>query len=145
MTSLELKSRQHYAFFMSINTRWMDNDHYGHVNNVTYYSYFDTIVNSFLIERAKLNIHEDKIVGFVVASSCDYYTPISFPERVEAALRINKLGNKSVEYGVAIFKEDQSRACASGSFTHVFVDRDSGRSTSIPSQIRTVLENTNSA
>lgn len=143
MTSFELKSRQHYSFFMSINTRWMDNDTYGHVNNVAYYSYFDTLVNSYLIECAKFDIHQDKVVGFVVASSCDYYSPISFPDRIEAALRINALGNRSVEYGVAIFKQGEPTASASGCFTHVFVDRELGRSVSIPEHIRDVLEKTN--
>lgn len=143
MIELESKSRQHYAFFMSINSRWMDNDIYGHVNNVSYYSYFDTVVNSYLIEQTNLNIHEDKTVAFVAASSCNYYQPISFPEPIEAALRVNKLGNKSVEYGLAIFKEGESLACAAGSFTHVYVDRERGCSVTIPTHVRDILAQTN--
>ena len=143
MTKLEEKSPQDYPFTMSINTRWMDNDVYGHVNNVTYYSYFDTVVNHYLIEHAGLDIHADKVVGFVVASSCEYHAPISFPEPIIAALTVNKIGNKSIEYGVAIFKHDDSTVCATGSFTHVFVDRERGCSVAIPTTIRSALNKLN--
>ena len=117
----------------------MDNDIYGHVNNVTYYSYFDTVANSYLIERAGLDIANSSSIGFVVASSCQYYTPVAFPQLLEAAFRVNKIGSKSVEYGVAIFNKDNQQACASGTFTHVFVDRSSGQSIQIPDKIRHAL------
>ena len=135
----EQRSRDNYFYFKSINTRWSDNDIYGHVNNVTYYSYFDTVVNCYLIEEAGLDIHNAEAVGFVVASNCEYHVPISFPLPIEAAFRVNKLGSKSVEYGLAIFNDKESDASASGTFTHVFVNRESGQSTAIPSEIRQAL------
>lgn len=136
----DARNRENYHYFKTINTRWMDNDIYGHVNNVTYYSYFDTVANSYLIEKGGLNIQNAKAVGFVVASSCEYHAPIAFPETIEAAFRVNKLGSKSVEYGIAIFNDQNGEACATGIFTHVFVDRASGKSTAIPEQLRQVLE-----
>ena len=117
----------------------MDNDVYGHVNNVTYYSYFDTIANCYLIEQGGLDIHNAPTIGFVVASSCDYHQPIAFPQVLEGAFRVNKIGSKSVEYGVAIFNHEHLEACATGSFTHVFVDRVSGKSVAIPDDIRSSL------
>lgn len=118
----------------------MDNDVYGHVNNVTYYSYFDTVANNYLIEQGGLDIHKAAVVGFVVASNCEYLAPIAYPEQIEVAFRVNKLGNKSVEYGIAIFKAGEPSASAHGTFTHVFVDRQSGESASIPVKIRQALE-----
>ncbi len=132
--------RDGYYYFKTINTRWMDNDIYGHVNNVTYYSYFDTVANCYLIEEAGLDIQNAETVGFVVASSCEYHAPIAFPQTIEAGFRVNKLGSKSVEYGIAIFSDAQEAACASGLFTHVFVDLKSGKSVGIPNQIRQALE-----
>lgn len=131
--------REDYFYFKTINTRWMDNDIYGHVNNVTYYSYFDTVANCYLIEQGGLDIQTAKIVGFVVASACEYHQPIAYPQTIEAAFRVNTLGSKSVEYGVAIFNDDKE-LCASGIFTHVFVDQKSGKSVRIPTQIRQALE-----
>ena len=136
---IEARNRDNYFYFKSINTRWMDNDIYGHVNNVTYYSYFDTVANSYLIEKGGLDILSAEAVGFVVASSCEYHSPIAFPQTIEAAFRVNKLGSKSVEYGIAIFNDEQAEACASGIFTHVFVNRASGKSTVIPTKIRQAL------
>ena len=135
----ENRNRDNYAYFKTISTRWMDNDIYGHVNNVTYYSYFDTVANSYLIERAGLDIQSATSVGFVVASSCDYHAPIAFPQIIEAGFRVNELGSKSVQYGIAIFNDQQQQACASGIFTHVWVDRASGKSIAIPEQIRQAL------
>lgn len=131
--------RSDYLFFAPITTRWMDNDVYGHVNNVTYYSYFDTLANTYLIEEGGLDIHSGDIVGFVVNSGCSYFSPIAYPEKIEGALRINKLGNSSVEYGIAIFKEGSSTAVAQGHFVHVFVDKKSNAPTSIPKQLRDAL------
>lgn len=132
--------RGHYTYFSRITTRWMDNDIYGHVNNVTYYSYFDTVANEFLIEKGGLDIQTASIVGFVVASQCQYLAPIAHPSVIEAGFRVNRLGNSSVEYGIAIFEKGRDNASAFGSFTHVFVDRTTNRSVSIPASIREALE-----
>ncbi|MFT6407866.1 MAG: acyl-CoA thioester hydrolase [Arenicella sp.] len=137
---IEARDRDNYFYFKTINTRWMDNDVYGHVNNVTYYSYFDTVANCYLIEQGGLDIQHASAVGFVVASSCEYHAPIAFPQTIEAAFRVNQLGSKSVQYGIAIFNDQHKEACASGVFTHVFVDRASGKSTAIPNDIRQALE-----
>lgn len=135
----ENRQKADYVYFKEIETRWKDNDIYGHVNNVSYYSYFDTVANCFLIDEAGFDIHKAKEVGFVVASSCDYFSPIAFPETVTAAFRVNRLGTKSVEYGLAIFSEKHDLACAVGRFTHVFVDRATQASVVIPDRIRAAL------
>ncbi len=136
-----LLTRDDFGFFLPITTRWMDNDVYGHVNNVTYYSYFDTIANRYLIEQGKLDIHNGDTIGFVVNSQCNYHSAIAFPDQLQGGLRVNRLGNSSVEYGIGIFKEDENQVAADGTFTHVFVKRDSQRPTPIPSLLRTALEN----
>tara|TARA_A100001015_G_scaffold142965_1_gene158571 strand:+ start:1829 stop:2200 length:372 start_codon:yes stop_codon:yes gene_type:complete len=118
----------------------MDNDTYGHVNNVVYYSYFDTIVNHFLIDRGGLDIHNSAVVGFVVASSCEYMNPISFPDKLEVGLRVDNIGSSSVRYGVVIYKSGKDAPCAEGTFTQVFVDRLSGKSSPIPKGLRHTLE-----
>jgi acyl-CoA thioester hydrolase len=132
--------RDDYKRFQAITTRWHDNDIYGHVNNVTYYSYFDSAVNSYLIEVGGLDIHGGDAVGFVVSSSCDYFASIAFPERIELGLRVGKLGNSSVQYELAVFKEGEEQACAAGRFIHVFVDRESNRPVPIPAELRAALE-----
>jgi len=132
--------RGDYYYFSTITTRWKDNDIYGHVNNVIYYSYFDTAANNYLIERGGFDIKQPTVVGFVVASSCEYHAPISHPQDIEVGFRVNTLGSKSVEYGLAIFKAGEQQACANGTFTHVFVELASGKSTLIPSQLRAALE-----
>ena len=132
-------SRSDYKKFVPITTRWKDNDIYGHVNNVTYYSYFDSAVNRHLIEEGGLDIHDAPIVGFVVNSHCNYLAPIAYPDAIEVGLRVNKLGNSSVTYGVAIFKEDEDTACAYGDFIHVFVEHAANKSVPIPEPIRNAL------
>lgn len=132
--------RADYRHFQPVTTRWHDNDLYGHVNNVVYYSYFDSAVNSFLIERGGLDIHDGQVVGFVVSSSCDYFASIAFPERIEVGLRVARLGNSSVQYELAIFKAGEDEACAAGRFVHVFVDRQSNRPVAIPDALRLALE-----
>lgn len=132
--------RADYYYFLPITTRWMDNDLYGHVNNVVYYSYFDTVANHFLITRGGLDIHNGDVIGYVVNSQCSYESAIAYPERIEGGFRVNRLGSSSVEYGVAIFKEGDDTACAVGTFTHVFVDRHSQRPTPIPPTMRQALE-----
>jgi acyl-CoA thioester hydrolase len=132
--------RANYRYYLPITTRWMDNDLYGHVNNVTYYAYFDSIANTYLIQEGGLDIHAGPAIGYVVSSQCSYKSPIAFPEPIEGALRVNRLGNSSVEYGLAIFKPGEERACAAGTFTHVFVARENDRPTPIPPPIREALQ-----
>jgi acyl-CoA thioester hydrolase len=131
--------RRDYRHFQPISTRWHDNDIYGHVNNVTYYSFFDSAVNTYLIEVGGLDIHNGGVVGFVVSSSCDYFASIAFPERIEIGLRVGKLGNSSVQYELAVFKVGEDEACAAGRFVHVFVDRASNRPLPIPETLRAAL------
>ncbi|MBY0239539.1 MAG: acyl-CoA thioesterase [Burkholderiaceae bacterium] len=117
----------------------MDNDVYGHVNNVVYYSHFDTAVNQFLIERGVLDIHRGEIVGFVVDSGCSYFSSISFPDVIHAGIRVAKLGNSSVRYEIALFRNEDTTPCAAGHFVHVYVERASNRSVPIPNAVRAVL------
>jgi acyl-CoA thioester hydrolase len=131
--------RSDYPHFQPISTRWHDNDIYGHVNNVTYYSYFDSAVNAYLIEVGGLDIHDGEVVGFVVSSSCDYFASIAFPERIEIGLRVAKLGNSSVQYELAVFKQGEEQVCAAGRFVHVFVERASNRPLPIPERLREAL------
>lgn len=132
--------RDAYKVFTELQTRWMDNDIYGHVNNVTYYSYFDTAANQYLIEHGGLDIQNADIVGFVVASSCQYQQPISHPQELDIGFRVNRLGTSSVEYGMAVFKRGDDRSSACGTFTHVFVNRASNKSVPIPARLRAALE-----
>jgi acyl-CoA thioester hydrolase len=134
------ETRARYAYFVEITTRWLDNDVYGHVNNVTYYSYFDTAANLYLIERGGLDIHTSPVIGLVVESKCVYRAPIAFPDRVTAGLRVDRLGNRSVTYGIGIFRADEDVAAAHGHFVHVFVERASRAPTAIPASLRAVLE-----
>lgn len=131
--------REDYFWYTPITTRWMDNDLYGHVNNVVYYAYFDTIANSFLIEEGGFDIHGASEIGYVVQSSCQYRKGVAFPQRLEGGFRVLKLGNSSVTYQLAIFVYGDSEAAAVGEFTHVFVDRDSERPVPIPATLRTAL------
>jgi acyl-CoA thioester hydrolase len=133
-------TRSDYKVFYPLTTRWMDNDIYGHVNNVTYYSYFDTAANTFLIKHCGLDIHGGDTIGFVVSSSCEYLAPIAFPDKIEIGLRIDNLGNSSVQYGLAIFKENEEQACAFGTFIHVFVDRISNKPVTISDAMRSNME-----
>jgi acyl-CoA thioester hydrolase len=129
-----------YKHFQPITTRWHDNDIYGHVNNVVYYGFFDTAVNSYLIQHGGLDIQGGDIVGFVVSSACDYFASIAYPDLIEVGVRVAKLGNSSVQYELAIFREGEKEACAAGRFVHVFVERASNRPTAIPSRLRAALE-----
>ncbi len=133
-------TRDEYLWSCEITTRWSDNDVYHHVNNVVYYSYFDTVANSYLIERGGLDFRDGDVVGFVVNSGCDYHAPIAFPQRLTGGLRVDRLGSSSVTYGIAIFADDGETACANGTFTHVFVDRASGRPVPIPEPLRSALK-----
>jgi acyl-CoA thioester hydrolase len=115
--------RTAYRVFRSLPTRWMDNDVYGHVNNVVYYSFFDTAVNGYLIDAGVLDIHRNAWIGLVVETRCSYFAPIEFPQVVEAGLRVAHLGRSSVRYEVALFLKGQPQSVAGGHFVHVYVDR----------------------
>ena len=132
-------SREKYAHIQRITTRWMDNDVYGHVNNVVYYSYFDTVINTWLIERGGLDIHAGTQIGLCAESQCKFLAPIAFPDVVEAGLRVDRLGTSSVRYGIGLFVEGVEAAAAEGWFVHVFVDRETRRPTAIPDQLREAL------
>ncbi|MGB0866847.1 MAG: acyl-CoA thioesterase [Granulosicoccaceae bacterium] len=140
MSEQAAHSRADYPHIRPIQTRWMDNDVYGHVNNVNYYSYFDTAVNGFLIEQGVLDIHAGEVIGLVVETQCSYLRSLAFPEPVEAGLRVGKLGNSSVRYEIALFKAAEDTPAARGYFVHVYVDRESRRPTSLPVSLRAVLE-----
>lgn len=136
MKRAEPTLRADYPHLTTIETRWMDNDVYGHVNNVVYYSYFDTVINRFLIERGGLNIHKDAVIGVCVTSQCHYFEPVSFPEVLGAGLRVSKLGKSSIIYEIGLFRDNVERAAAQGHFVHVFVDRSTMRPLTVPENIR---------
>jgi acyl-CoA thioester hydrolase len=133
------EKRARYTHFLSIATRWMDNDVYGHVNNVVYYSYFDTVINRYLVNEGGLRIATSAVIGLSVESHCQYLEPIAFPEIIDAGLRVAHLGRSSVRYEIAIFREGAESAAAQGWFVHVFVDRESRNSVEIPERIRAAL------
>ena len=137
---IEPEPRNAYKAFRSIGTRWMDNDAYGHVNNVVYYSWFDTVVNAYLIEHGVLDIHHGEAIGLVVETQCNYFSPLAFPQTVEAGLRVARLGSSSVRYEVALFAQDQDLCAARGHFVHVYVDRVSRRPVSLPQPLKQLLE-----
>lgn len=132
-------SRERYAHFQVITTRWKDNDVYGHVNNVEYYSYFDTVINTFLIRQGGLDIHRGASIGLCVESHCRFDAPIEFPDAVHAGLRVSKLGNSSVRYEIGLFRENEDAPAAEGWFVHVFVDRQSRRPATLPESLRAAL------
>jgi acyl-CoA thioester hydrolase len=132
--------RDRYPHRMPIVTRWMDNDVYGHVNNVVYYSYFDTVVNTYLIRQGALDIHSGAVIGLVVETGCRYFAPLSFPDVVVAGLRVERIGNSSVRYQVGLFRNDETEPCAQGHFTHVYVDRVNRRPAALPAALRAALE-----
>jgi acyl-CoA thioester hydrolase len=140
MTRAAPDSRADYRHFLAIPTRWMDNDVYRHVNNVVYYSYFDTVVNQYLVERGVLDIETSTVIGLVVETQCHYFSPIAFPDIVHAGLRVAKLGTSSVRYEIGIFRNAEAQAAAQGHFVHVYVDRASNRPTPLPAPLRAALE-----
>jgi acyl-CoA thioester hydrolase len=134
-------ARAGYRHFLPIGTRWMDNDVYGHVNNVVYYSYFDTVVNEYLIRAGALDIEHGATIGLVVETQCNYFAPLVFPERVDAGLRVARLGSSSVRYEVGLFREGEETPAAQGHFVHVYVDRVTRRPVSaLPDALRAALE-----
>jgi acyl-CoA thioester hydrolase len=132
--------RAGYPHFMAIPTRWMDNDIYGHVNNVIYYSYFDTVINDYLIGQGGLDIHDGAVIGVCAESHCNFRDSFVFPEVVEAGLRVGHLGRRAVRYEIGLFKQDSEVAAAEGHFVHVFVERSAMNSVEIPAGIRSALE-----
>lgn len=133
-------TRAVYRHFLAIPTRWMDNDIYGHVNNVVYYSYFDTVINRYLVEAGGLDIQASPVIGIAVETMCRFHRAFAFPQTVEAGMRVAHLGNSSVRYEIGLFGGGEDSARAEGHFVHVFVDRASNRPVSIPPQIRAALE-----
>lgn len=131
--------RSAFPHFTALPTRWMDNDIYGHVNNVVYYSYFDTAVNAFLIERGVLDIHHGDVVGFVVDSGCSYYQSLAFPDLVHAGIRVSKLGTSSVRYEIGLYRNEDALPAAFGHFVHVYVERSSNKPVPIQEATRAVL------
>ena len=132
--------RAGYPHFLPITTRWMDNDIYGHVNNVVYYSYFDTVIGHFLMSAAGLDPHNGTVVGMAVETGCRFHRSLAFPDLAQAGLRVGRLGTSSVRYEIGVFRNDEETACADGHFVHVFVDRATQRPVPIPAPIRAALE-----
>jgi acyl-CoA thioester hydrolase len=135
----ERPSLHEYPFQTSITTRWSDNDIYGHLNNVAYYSYFDSAVNLWLIREGGLDIARGDAIGLVVESRCEYHVPLAYPATLRAGVRVDRLGNRAVTYGVAIFSESEPRAAAHGHFVHVFVERATRMPVPIPPRLREAL------
>jgi len=135
-----VRKRADYPHFLAISTRWMDNDVYGHVNNVTYFSYFDTAVNEHLIHAGGLDFARDAAIGLVVETSCVFRKSLSFPDTIDAGLAVTKLGNSSVVYEIGLFRQGEEAPAALGRFVHVWVDRATQRPIPIPARIRAALE-----
>ena len=134
------EGRAGYRAFRPITTRWMDNDAYGHVNNVVYYSWFDTAVNAHLIEQGVLDIHAGETIGLVIETQCNYFAPVAFPQQVEAGLRVARIGSSSVRYEVGLFLAGEPVTVAKGHFVHVYVDRATRRPAPLPAPLKKVLE-----
>ncbi len=137
----QAEPRSAFKVFRRIDTRWMDNDVYGHVNNVVYYSWFDTAVNAHLIEQGALDIHHGETIGLVIETQCNYFAPLSFPQVIEAGIRVNKMGASSVRYEVGLFAQGEDLCAAHGHFVHVYVDKENRRPVkALPQNLKTVLE-----
>ena len=129
-----------YPHRLAIPTRWQDNDVYGHVNNVEYYAFFDTVINEYLISEGGLDIHAGPVIGVCAESHCTFRAPLAFPQTVQAGLRVRRLGRTSVRYEIGLFAPDAAEPAAEGWFVHVFVDREGRRPAEIPSGVRAALE-----
>jgi acyl-CoA thioester hydrolase len=132
--------RDCYKYYVQIPTRWIDNDVYLHVNNVNYYSFFDTVIGLYLIDKGGLNIAEDPVVGFCVENSCNYFKPLKFPEVVDAGLRVTHLGRSSARYEIGLFRNQEESPSAAGYFVHTFVSKATHKPHEIPEKIRKALE-----
>ena len=135
MSRAPAESRSAFAHFQEIATRWKDNDVFGHVNNVVYYSYFDTAVNTFLIRQGVLDLQHSSVVGLVAETQCRYYSSMAFPDTVHVGLRLAHLGTSSIRYELGVFKNDEDLACAQGHFVHVYVDRSTNRPVNMPESL----------
>ena len=136
----EPPARADYRTFRPITTRWMDNDVYGHVNNAIYYSFFDTTVSGWLVDQGIVDYERGQIIGLAVDSQCSYFAPISFPAAITGGMRVDRLGRSSVSYAVGIFRGDEDQASAAGTFTHVYVDRETRRPRPLADDVRAKLE-----
>lgn len=134
------ETRASYKHFLTIATRWMDNDVYGHVNNVVYYSYFDTVVNDYLMRQGGLDYRDGTVVGLVVETMCQYKKSLAFPESIDVGLRVTKMGNSSVRFEIGIFKQGDDEPAAFGHFVHVFIERSMQKAVVIPEAFRRALE-----
>jgi acyl-CoA thioester hydrolase len=134
------ETRTDYRHFSRVTTRWMDNDAYGHVNNVVYYSFFDTVVNRYLIEAGALDLDRSEVIGLVVETGCNFFASLAFPQAVEAGLRVARLGRSSVRYEVGLFAEGQEPSAACGHFVHVYVDRAGRQPVPLPAVLREALQ-----
>lgn len=134
------RGRDSYRWFMTIATRWADNDAYGHVNNTVYYQWFDTAVNAWLVEAGLLDIERGDPIGLVVETGCAYFAPLSFPGEVEVGIAVDRLGNSSVTYRIGVFGMGEAACSAQGHFTHVYVDRSDRRPAPLPDDWRAKLE-----
>lgn len=132
-------TRDDFRLFRPITTRWADNDVYAHVNNVVYYSFFDTAVNGWLIERGMLAIGRSRAIGLVAETGCTYFAPVAFPDLLEAGLAVGRIGTSSVTYRIGVFRDGERGASAAGHFVHVYVDADSRRPVPLPDDLRTAL------
>lgn len=140
MTEKLIATRGEFKHFLAIQTRWMDNDVYGHVNNVQYYSFFDTAINEYLIREGGLDPAHGAVIGVAAETNCQFLNSISFPETIEVGLRVGKLGNRSVRYELGIFRQAEESAAATGWFVHVFVDRETRRAAQMPDKLRAALQ-----
>ena len=138
--AIERTRRDAYRRFQSISTRWMDNDVYGHVNNVVYYSWFDTAVNRLLVTAGVLDIHAGRTIGLVAETGCRYFAPTAFPDEISAGVRVAHVGTSSVRYEIGLFRNNEDEAAAVGYFVHVYVDRESKRPVSIDAAMRGFLD-----
>jgi acyl-CoA thioester hydrolase len=132
--------RSAFRVFRDIPTRWSDNDVYGHVNNVVYYSWFDTAVNAYLIAQGALDIHHGETIGLVIETQCNYFAPLAFPQTVQAGLRVAKLGSSSVRYEIGLFAQGEAMSAATGHFVHVYVDKATRKPCALPANLRAALE-----
>lgn len=132
--------RSAYPHLKRMSTRWRDNDVYGHMNNVVYYEYFDTVVNGWLLEEGHLDFENGGVIGLVVSTACDYFASIAFPDEITAGLRVSRIGGSSVTYEIGLFRGDEGEAAAQGRFTHVYVEREGRRPTPLPEDLRASLE-----
>lgn len=132
--------RDHYRHTLAIPTRWMDNDVYQHVNNVVYYSYFDTVVNEYLMRQGVLDYTKGDVVGLVVETQCQYHSPVAFPDVIDACVRVARLGSSSVRYEIGLFRQGDDEPAATGHFVHVYVKRPEQRPTPLPEKLRAALQ-----